>query len=155
MAKTYVSTKPLQLSAQVRGSSFYRADLEFHGVDHSGATFEGRVFLNNTSADEKTAKSRETGYAASFYVFGHGGCFGDVGHCDVPKSRRPFDLRRPHPLTPAEIRVNIKEALKVVILAKKSEVHVTVVPVVMAGNDKCDLENVFKFQSYDIKTYAK
>ena len=26
-------------------------------------------------------------YAGSFYIFGHGGCFGDVGHCDVPTSR--------------------------------------------------------------------
>lgn len=154
MAKTYVAEKPLQLSAQVRSANFYRADIEFHGVDHSGATFEGRVFLNNSNANEKTSKSAANGYAGSFYVFGHGGCFGDAGHCDVPKTRRPHDLRRPHPLTPAEIRVNITEALKAA-MAKKPEVQVTVVPVVMASNDKCDLENVFKFQGYDIKTYAK
>src|SRR5215469_18924189 len=101
MAKRFLAEKPLQLASKFREANFYRADIQFHGVDHSGATFEGRVFLNNPKATEKTEKTRANGYAGSFYVLGHGGCFGDVGHCDVPKTRRPHDHRRPHPLTPA------------------------------------------------------
>jgi tyrosinase len=42
-----------------------------------------------------------SGYAGSFCVFGHGGCFGDEGHCDVPTGPPdPFDRRSPHQLTP-------------------------------------------------------
>jgi hypothetical protein len=154
MAKRYVSERPIQLSVTTRDSDFYRADIEFHGVDHSGATFEGRVFLNNSDANEKTPKKKEAGYAGSFYIFGHGGCFGDEGHCEVPNTKRACDLREPHALTPAEVRVPITDALRIA-MKKDHNLRVTVVPVVMASNDKCDLENVFKFESYDIKTYAK
>ena len=154
MAKRYVADKTIEMTSHFRESDFYRADLHFHGVDHSGATFEGRVFLNNPKADEDTATIPANGYAGSFYIFGHGGCYGDEGHCDVPTRTRPNDLRRPHPLTPTEISLEITDALRDAI-KKGSDLHVTVVPVVMASTDKCDLENVFNFQSYDIKTYAK
>ncbi len=50
-----------------------RVDIEFEQVDHSGASFEGRVFLNNPEADENTDPSPENGYAGSFFIFGHGG----------------------------------------------------------------------------------
>ena|SRR5450432_558277 len=154
MAKRYVADKSLQLTATFREADFYRADLHFHAVDHSGATFEGRVFLNNPKADEDTPPTLPNGYAGSFYIFGHGGCYGDLGHCDVPARQRDFDLRRKHPLAPTDVTLEITEALRDA-MKKRSELHVTVVPVVMAFTEKCDLENVFKFQSYDIKTYAK
>jgi hypothetical protein len=154
MAKRFVAEKPMELHNEFREADFYRADIQFHGVDHSGATFEGRVFLNNPKATDQTPKTRANGYAGSFYVLGHGGCFGDEGHCDVPKTRREHDLRRPHALTPAEIHLTITDALRDAV-KKGPQLHVSVVPVVMASNEKCDLENVFKFSGYDIKTYAK
>ena len=61
-------------------ADFSRADLEFHGVDHSGSSFEARVFFNNPDADETTPRQEDSGYVGAFYIFGHGGCFGDIGH---------------------------------------------------------------------------
>ena len=83
------------------GEAFSRADLIFYGVDHSGPSYEARVFLNNPErASRDTPRDPAAGYAGSFTVFGHGGCFGDDGHCDVPSGPDAFDLRPPHPLTP-------------------------------------------------------
>ena len=153
MAKKYVTDKPVQLNAQLSASDFSRADIRFHEVDHAGATFEARVFLNNQKADEKTPTTLDSGYAGSFHIFGHGGCFGDEGHCDVPEHRRPHDLRPDHPLIPAEKAVTITAALKRALQSGPS-VHVTVVPVVMSANDKSDTEEPLKFKDFEIVTYA-
>ena len=69
-------------------NEFYRADIELHEVDHSGPSYEGRVFLNNRKANHKTELILANGYVGSYNIFGHGGCFGDVGHCDIPAERR-------------------------------------------------------------------
>ena len=79
------------------GGRFTRADLVFTGVDHSGGSYEVLVFLNNTAATDTTPHNIEQGYGGRFVIFGHGGCYGDVGHCDVPPARPPDDLRSPHP----------------------------------------------------------
>src|SRR5579871_3303431 len=80
-AKRYVSPK---ISLENLASDFSRADLIFDGVDHSGASFEARVFLNNDKANEETPTLPENGYAGSFHIFGHGGCFGDdITHCQI------------------------------------------------------------------------
>ena len=63
-------------------TAFTRADLVFTGVDHSSLSYEVRVFLNNTDVDDETPCIPEVGYAGSFSVFGHGNCFGDIGHCE-------------------------------------------------------------------------
>src|SRR5215471_2746066 len=98
-AKRYVSPS---ISMGSVDSDFSRADLVFDGVDHSGVSFEARVFLNNPSASEQTAKTSENGYAGSFHIFGHGGCYGDdASHCDIRSAPRPYDPRPAHPLTPA------------------------------------------------------
>ena len=152
MANRYVSVRPAMFHAEVRDAEFARADLIFIDVDHSGATFEGRVFLNNTAATEEVAKTPENGYAGSFYVFGHGGCYGDKGHCDVQKVRRTNDFRDPSPLAPRNYTVIITDALRRELL-KGPEISVTVVPVVMASTEKCDLENVLKFAGFEILTY--
>src|SRR5215217_7560486 len=72
---------------------FTRADLVFSGVDHSETSYEVRVFLNNPTADASTPRGAEHGYAGRFVVFGHGGCFGDEGHCEDPsqEQRGPTD----------------------------------------------------------------
>src|SRR4051812_1568725 len=99
-AKIFVS-KPLKFNLKKLGRKFVRADLEFHGVDHSGPSYEGRVFINNTKANENTAMTLGNSFVGSYHIFGHGGCFGDVGHCDILKERLPYDYRPSHPLTPA------------------------------------------------------
>lgn len=90
-----------------------RADLVFAGVDHSGMSYEVRVFLNNPEADEDAPRTLEEGYAGRFIILGHGGCFGDIGHCDIPRNPRSlYDLLPQHPLTPQTKIVTITDALK-------------------------------------------
>ena len=132
---------------------FYRADLEIHGIYHGGPSYEGRIFFNNPGANQDTPRTRENGYAGSFHIFGHGGCLGDPGHCEVNEhSRESYDFRPPHPLTPATKRVTVTEALRS-IAGKGSEVTITVVPVVKATNELCDDQNVFKCESMRLVTY--
>jgi tyrosinase len=94
---------------------FSRADLEFRGVDHSGPSFEVRVYLDNPAADAETGRELASGYAGSFHVFGHGGCFGELGHCDIPQGpRSPYDLRFRHQLTPQFKTVIVTDALRTI-----------------------------------------
>jgi tyrosinase len=109
-------------------SEFYRADIEFHGVDHAGASYEGRVYVNNPEADENTGDSPDSGYAGSYYVFGHGGCLGDPGHCEV-KERRAYDPRPSHPLSKARKSVRATEAIRYAV-QQGAECRITVVPIV-------------------------
>lgn len=149
-AKRYVSPKT---SLENLETEFSRADLIFDGVDHSGASFEARVFLNNESANEQTPTTPENGYAGSFHIFGHGGCFGDdLTHCQIRGLPRQYDPRPAHPLTPARKVLIATDAIRQA-LAHGREMTVTVVPVVMAGTPKCDYENVLKFDRFSIVTY--
>jgi hypothetical protein len=104
-------SKPLDLPAD--REDITRADLVFYGVDHSGPSYEARIFLNNPRADSDTPRDVERGYAGSFAVFGHGGCYGDEGHC-APEDRfaDEFDVRPPHPLTRYIRTVTVTDALK-------------------------------------------
>ncbi len=104
----------------------YRADIEFHEVEHAGASYEGRVYLNNPDADAETGYDHPS-YAGSYHIFGHGGCLGDPGHCDV-REPRPYDPRPAHPLTPAKKVVIATDAVKRAVSAGK--VTVTVVPII-------------------------
>jgi tyrosinase len=104
-----------------------RVDIEFHGVDHSGASYEGRVYLDNPRADESTGYD-DPSYAGSYHVFGHGGCLIGDGHCEV-KPRRKYDPRPAHPLSKATKVVRATDAVKRAIAADK-DVTVTVVPIV-------------------------
>jgi tyrosinase len=114
MVERFVST-PIELSAAIAAGEFERADLVFYGVDHSGDSYEGRVYVNNPDADAATGRDAPS-YVGSFHVFGHGGCFGDEGHCDVPSDpHAPFDLRPPHQLTPHVKAVIVTDALKRVL----------------------------------------
>jgi tyrosinase len=153
MAQKYVAERPVQLNEQLAKMEFKRADIRFHGVDHSGPTYEGRIFLNNPQADEHTPTTPDQGYAGSFYIFGHGGCFGDEGHCEVPAERRAFDYRPPHPLTPIDKVVTVTDALKRA-LRQGPNVHVTVVPVIMSTTEQCDDEHPLHFDNFEIVTYA-
>src|SRR5260370_37334225 len=96
-----LNLKSLRFELDRPSPGFYRADIEFHGVDHSGASLEARVFIDNVEANASTALEPGQGYVDSFYIFGHGGCFGDDGHCEVPTGPRRADQIRPQPhLTP-------------------------------------------------------
>jgi hypothetical protein len=80
---------------------FSRVDLQFRGVDHSGPSYEAVVFFDNQKATASTPRTEDAGFAGSFYIFGHGGCFGELGHCDVRDAPKGiYDKRLSHPLTP-------------------------------------------------------
>ena len=149
-SKSYTST-PLSVKSSPLTGKFRRADIVFHEVDHSGASYEGRVFINNTNADEKTEKTEANGYAGSFHIFGHGGCFGNVGHCDV-KAQRRYDPRPSHPLAPIKTVVIATESLRRAA-GSGGDITVTVVPVITSFTPKCDLTDVLKFDHIEVTTY--
>jgi hypothetical protein len=150
--KERVITKEVDAHAAGPTHRYVRADLELRGVRHTGASFEVRVFFNNRKATSATAKTDETGYAGSAWVFGHGRCYGDAGHCHVPESYRAEDRRRAHPLTPVSLRVDIYQALRAAV-EKSTKLWVTLVPVVQAANSACELEDVLQFDELAIVTH--
>jgi hypothetical protein len=125
-------SEPLDLPAD--RTDVERADLIFYGVDHSGPTYEARIFLDNPRADAETQMTADEGYAGSYTVFGHGGCFGGDDHC-APRDRNSdeFDRRPPHPLTPQTVAVTVTAALERV---QGEQVKVHVVVVLPAGMEK-------------------
>ena len=150
VAKKFVSDK---FNLDSLNQQFYRADIVFEGIDHAGPSYEARVFLNNETANENTPASSDHGYAGSFHIFGHGGCFGQVGHCEVRGVPRLYDPRPAHPLTPARKVVIATAAIKRALAASRP-ITVTVVPIVRAGTALCNFDDVLKFEKLSIKTYA-
>lgn len=117
-------SKPLELPEP--GQEFKRADLVFYGVDHSGPTFEARVFLGAKRGIDRTAGDDDPAYAGSFFVFGHGRCHGEAGHCDLPAQRDPFDLRLPHHLEPGVQILTVTDAVKRLVAEKKAKAAIDV-----------------------------
>jgi hypothetical protein len=145
----YVS-QPLTIATDDGDEEFSRADLVFYGVDHSGPSYEGRVFINNADATVETPVDPGQGYAGSFMVFGHGGCYGDEGHCDTTRrTEDAFDVRLPHPLTPYTKTVIVTDALR---RAGTTDVVVTVVPVT-PGEDGPEAADVLHFDRLRLLTY--
>src|ERR1700722_19380655 len=142
--KIYTSP-PVKVDFAGSGHRVNRVDLELDGLYHGEASYEGRVFFDNAGANGDTPKTPESGYAGSFYIFAHGGCLGDPGHCAVNAHREPFDFRPGHPLALTRRRVNVTKAIQS-IADKKPEITVTIVPVITAANELCDKENVLRFE---------
>jgi hypothetical protein len=133
MVERFVSA-PLELSTAILAETYSRVDLVFHGVDHSKDSYEGRVYVDTPDANASTGRDVSS-YVGSFHVFGHGGCFGDVGHCDVPKGpRQPFDLRPAHQLTPHTKVLIVTDRLRSLLAGNRSQHSITVTVVaVVAG----------------------
>jgi hypothetical protein len=152
-----ITLAPLALPEREEGEQIARVDLVFYGVDHSGASYEARVYINNPEADERTEQDAAEGYAGSFTVFGHGGCYGDEGHC-LPDQRTidVFDRRAPHPLTPYTKTVIATEAVKRAIAdTSTTEITVTVVPVVPQLFEGVEVEDKpLAFSEVRLLTYA-
>jgi hypothetical protein len=132
---------------------FYRADIEVHSLDHSKESFEGRIFIDNPEADEGTPLTDAAGYAGSFHIFGHGGCFGDEGHCNAPHPRRRYDPRPAHPLTPRNKAVIATDAVRRAIAANKAETQITVVAVLPGVAEGADVKEILQFEQLAIVTY--
>ena len=138
-------------------AAFARADLVFQGVDHSDMSYEVRVFLNKPGADETTPRTPENGYAGRFVIFGHGQCYGDLGHCDIPSGpRAEHDLRPRHPLTPQKKIVTITDALRRIAEESPAGLQsVTLVPVSMnpLRKDRKRDPHLFHFDSIALQMY--
>lgn len=134
-----------------------RAELEFVGVDHSGPTYEVRIFFDNAKADQNTPRSAELGYAGRFVVFGHGGCFGGIGHCDPSVKRRGvIDLRPGHALAPQVKIVVVSRALQRIAAAKgasSTPLLVTLVPVARDHGTYSLVKDRMKFSSLRLKVH--
>jgi hypothetical protein len=129
----YVSPEPVPLPDISEGFELARADLVFTGVDHSGPSYEAQVYLNNPDATLETPRAPEEGYAGSFFVFGHGACYGEEGHCDPERGfRDEFDIRPPHPLDPLTKTVIVTDALE---RLDGPELRITVVGADQSGEE--------------------
>ena len=104
---------PLAVPPAELGYEWSSAELLVYGVDHSGPSYEVRVFVDAPDADVETPLTVEDGYAGCFTVFGHGGCFGDEDHCN-PAARYTdeFDVRLPHQSETQTKVVSVTEALR-------------------------------------------
>lgn len=98
-------------------------DLVFGGIDQAGPSFEGRVFLNNPDADERTAPTRESGYLGAFHVYGYG--------APAPPAIADKLSRSPsrRPIAPIEKRLRTDGAALWSAVGDADELSVTVVPV--------------------------
>jgi hypothetical protein len=144
-------SKSIDNPARTGQPDFQRADLVFYGVDHSGPSYEARIYLNNPDADLRTPRDAASHYAGSFTIFGHAGCAGDAGHCEVPAGPRdPFDRRPPHPLTPQTKTVIVTDALRQV---HDDKLQVTVVPV-RPGREGAEVVDTLKFDRFSLLTYS-
>jgi tyrosinase len=89
-----------------------KVELRFHKVKHPKNSFEVRVFLNQPDANASTPIEDNPHYAGSLFLFGHGECGGDTGHCEPPVAPRgAFDLRPPSHLTPMDLSLDASEAV--------------------------------------------
>jgi tyrosinase len=150
MTPAIYTSKPIDISGL--DADFYRADLEFHDIEHDGASYQARVFVNNPDARRDTPRDAASGYAGAFHVFGHGGCYGAPGHCDL-KVPRPHDPRPGHPLTRAKKIVIATDAIR---HARQTgdTMTITIVPIITGGTKKCDFTDVVKLHHINVKTYA-
>lgn len=140
---------PIPLTAAQAAGQFQRADLVFYDVDARHASFTARVFLQ-APGDVDLSPDRRDGYAGFFSIFGHGGCSGDEGHCDIPERRDAFDLGPPHPLTPQVKLVDVTDRLRAV----GGDQVVVVVLAVRPSRDGARLSDVLSFSGVRLVTYG-
>lgn len=124
------------------------AELEFEDLHHDGPSFAAYVYFDNPEVDDEAGEAAD-GYVGTFNVFGHGECWGDVGHCDVPSEPvSDFDTRPLHSLTPINVAVDCTEALRA--LGGSSETTVTVLAY---SDDPEQKEEPLKFGRLTLVTY--
>lgn len=126
-------TFELELPTGAARPEHARADLTFYGLDHSGPSYEVRVFFNHRDAGPDTPLTAQAGFAGRFAVFGHGGCFGDEGHCDLRPPVTVFDRRPPHQLVPMVRVLTVTDAIGDLMRSNAQAVTVTAVPVVRSS----------------------
>jgi hypothetical protein len=146
-------SRPIGVDAVSLAGEPTRVDIEFHGVDPHTPSMEGRVFINNPDADENTPVDADSGYAGSFFIFGHGGAFrAHAGHGEGRTERPAYDPRRPHAAPSTEV-VTATDAVRRALDSGAEEINVTVVPLVVGGAELSETEDIFKFERLSIVAY--
>jgi len=152
---------PVAFTAPAIGeTAFRRADLIVEGVPHESSSYEVRIFLNNPDASADTPRTQEAGYAGDFNIFGHGGCFGATGHCDIEGAPTATEaaavaVAMPHPLTLRTKTVTVTETLKAVLRRDGKLETVTFVPIRMAPrrSDCGPAAGLFSYKKIRLESY--
>ena len=118
---------PLRLTFSGVDGDLRAAILVFQTMAKTKDSYEVRVFLDDHTAGHETPIKNNPRYAGTLWLFGHGECIGDLGHCDWPLPRRDFDQRPPHHLTPYDLTMNVSDSLKAIVREAGSPLHVSVV----------------------------
>ena len=148
-----LTSPEMSLNFNQNENDFYSAVIEFYGIDTSGPSYEGRVFLNNPDADENASLNEANGYVGSYHIFGHDGCWGDQEHCEPP-SRDVYDSRLHTSLTPAYKYVDATNAIKKVIKSRsKPKYTVTIVPRIAGDQRMSDAKDVVHIDRIRINCY--
>ena len=143
----------IPLSFDRSENEFYRAVIEFYGIDVSGPSYKGRVFVNNPKANENTPLNEANGYVGSYHIFGHDGCWGDKDHCEMPP-RRTYDSRIQSSLAPAYKFLNATKIVQKLIWSK-SNATITIIPIVGRGQRMSDAKDVVHMSRIRINCYEK
>src|SRR5262249_52906373 len=97
---------------------------------------------------DERAGADGAGYVGRFRVFGHGDCWGDEGHCELPKGpAHEFDARGLHPLTPIDIAVDCTDALR------KVEGDAVKVTTLAFSSDPKAAGDLLRFSGLSLVTY--
>lgn len=128
---------------------FAAANLEFEDVRHDGPSLSVALYFNNPDVDPEAGEAGD-GYIDELRIFGHGKCWGGVGHCDTPPGAiHDFDTRPPHPLTPINITVDCTAALRA--LGGREQATVTALAFAQGGEEKD--EGLLRFSRLCLITY--
>jgi hypothetical protein len=143
------TSKPLPFAHDPK-APFVGAAIELIGVDQRVPSFSADVYLNNPRVDEHSG-TEAPGYANSFAFFGHGeDCWGDEGHCAIPGPVSVFDQRAESSSQPANVTVDITEALTKI--ADAGEIRVTFLA--WASGAKPSTDEPLKFEELMLVTYS-
>jgi Common central domain of tyrosinase len=113
-------------------------------------SFEARIFIGAPRSLKRDTGTDHPAYAGSFFVFGHGRCRGEAGHCDIPRDRDLFDRRLPHHLEPGPQIVTVTEAIERLLSAGKRKAAVDVI----VHGDEGDAHEALAFSRLRLLTYA-
>jgi tyrosinase len=133
VAEKFSGTPVLGFSLASVEPTFEKAELEFQNLLHPRSSCEIRVFFNQPDANANTPTTGNEHYAGSLFLFGHGECPGEAGHC-APE-RGPidqFDIRRPSHVQPFNTSIDVTEAIRK--LAGSDEVSVNLIAADPKGN---------------------
>lgn len=130
-------SKPITVSAAVK--AFAKAEVRLHWVPQLARSCFIRVFLNQPGANASTPIHDNPHFAGYLAVFGHGGCYGGPGHCDLPAARaRDFDLRPRSHNTPRNHRIDITASAKE-LLKKSDSLQITLLVIGADYQEDSDL----------------